>query len=658
MSINLEKENDNNNTNVFCRFRPMTKKELEFSSEQISPKLSTTELNINTSKEKNIFSFNFDQIFPPNTTQQEIYEKCAKKSVENFLLGYNCAIVTHGQSDSGKNYTMTGKIDDNGLKGIIPRAVKDVFEFIFNNENLDFIVKVSMIDIYQDKIKDLINNNDINIIKGDEYTQDEIIFDGIYEKYVSNENEVLNLLEEGINNKARLDYSINLNGNFSKSNFIFILKLIQINKKENFFKKSELIFFSSSGEDNLFPVYNSDEKEKGPIPIIFQKIFGGNYQTNLIITCCSSIYNRETTLNFLRFGEKIKKIKNKAKINKELSYRKLKEKLRNYELKIKQLEKLNSLKNDKNTIIINNNENLNFNETLNIIVDIINKGNNIEMKDDILEKIYNLKDKYNSDIANLNNKIKDLEEKIKLNNDIKYKLQKSLISQQTQNVQNNNIFNDFMEFISELKKSKEINIDKIEDIEYKFKTFENKENLDLDLNINTSIKNNINSLSNLILEKNIQLSYENENNFNKSEKYSQTEINQRKISKFEMDSEKDIKYLSLCLEENKDIILELKKEIISLQSKNKILENNALLNERKIRDKNMILENNILELKKKYEESQVKRLILEDKCRKLNNIFLNKKLNLINIKEESINKSITTPKNIVQISTKNEEEKL
>ena len=280
------------------------------------------------------------------------------------------------------------------------------------------------------------------------------------------------------------------------------------------------------------------------------------------------------------------------------------------------------------------------------------------MKEDILGKIYNLKDKYNSDIANLNNKIKDLEEKIKLNNDIKYKLQKSLISQQTQNVQNNNIFNDFMEFISELKKSKEININKIEDIEFKFKNFENKENLDLDININTSNKNNINSFNDLILEKNIQFSYENENNFNKSEKFSQTEINQRKSSKNGIDAEKDIKYLSLCLEENKDIILELKKEIITLQSKNKILENNALLNERKIRDKNMILENNILELKKKYEESQVKRLILEDKCRKLNNIFLNKKLNLINIKEESINKSISTPKNIIQISTKNEEDKL
>ena len=81
-------------------------------------------------------------------------------------MGYNNVIITHGQSDSGKNYTMTWKIDDGNLKGIIPRAVKDVFEFIFDNENLDFIVKVSMIDIYQDKIKDLINNNsDINILK-------------------------------------------------------------------------------------------------------------------------------------------------------------------------------------------------------------------------------------------------------------------------------------------------------------------------------------------------------------------------------------------------------------------------------------------------------------------------------------------------------------
>ena len=179
-------------------------------------------------------------------------------------------------------------------------------------------------------------------------------------------------------------------------------------------------------------------------------------------------------------------------------------------------------------------------------------------------------------------------------------------------------------------------------------------NSDLEINSmnHSPIKNDFKIFAQLISEKNIQLTYKNDF----KEKNSKKEINfYNESSKFDIDQEKDIKYLSLCLEENKQIILELKKEIVNLQNKNKILENNTLLNERKIRDKNMILENNILELKKKYEESQIKRLILEDKCRQLSSIFLNKKMNLIDIKDESINKSIGTPKNIVKISTKIEE---
>ena len=655
MSINSEKENENNFTNVYCRFRPLTKKELEFSFEQISPKEPEEILNLNTSKEKNIYSFNFDQIYPSKTNQRDIYEKCVKKTVEKFLLGYNCAIITHGQNDTGKSYTMIGKIEDNNLKGIIPRVMKDVFEFIFDNDNLEFIVKVSMVDIYNDKVRDLINYNYANIIKDKEFNQDENILDEIYEKYVSNENEVLKILEKGINNKAKFDYNINLDGKFSKSNFMLILKLIQNNKKEGFFTKSELIFFDSSGEENLFPLSQKESEAQSPLSILFQKIFGGNYITNLIITCSSSIFNQENTLKYLRLGEKMKKIKNKARINKELSYKKLKEKLTNYELKIKQLEIKSSFKIDE---LKKSKDNLSFEEIFKMIVNLIENENNLGNKEDILKNIYGLKDKYNSKIENLNQKIKELEEKIKINNEIKNKLHKNLIVQQTQNIKNNSIFNECLEFISKLKKLKEINAEQIIFLEKKFQNFDKMNNLDSEIiNINPSIKKDINLFTQLISEKNVQITYKNDyNKFNKSEQYSQNEINNKsEMSKFEIDKEKDIKYLSLCLEENKQIILELKKEIITLQNKNKILENNALLNERKIRDKNMILENNILELKKKYEESQIKRLILEDKCRQLNSIFLNKKMNLINIKDESINKSIGTPKNIVKITTKIEE---
>jgi hypothetical protein len=356
-------------------------------------------------------------------------------------------------------------------------------------------------------------------------------------------------------------------------------------------------------------------------------------------------------LKYLRLGEKIKKIKSKAKINQELSYEKLREKLRNYELKIKQLEKEDSFKIEQ---IKKSKDNLTFDEIFKIIVNLITNENNLENKEDILEKIYNLKDKYNLKIEYLNQKIKDLEVKLNANNEIKNKLQKSLIIQQTQNIKNNSIFNEFVEFISELKKSNEINTEQIIYLEKKIQNFDKMNNSDLEINsMNYSpIKNDFKIFAQLISEKNIQLTYKNDF----KEKNSKKEINfHNESSKFDIDQEKDIKYLSLCLEENKQIILELKKEIVNLQNKNKILENNTLLNERKIRDKNMILENNILELKKKYEESQIKRLILEDKCRQLNSIFLNKKMNLINIKDESINKSIGTPKNIVKITTKIEE---
>ena len=661
MSENKEKENDNNYTKVYCRFRPMNKKETEYSQEQISTMTSTNILDINTSKEKNIFSFNFDYIFGPNSTQQDIYDNCAKKSVENFLLGYNSAIIIHGQNNSGKSYTMSGKNDDNNLKGIIPRVAEDVFEFIRDNENLEFIVQVSIVDIYKDKIKDLITNNDININLDEEPSNNKINFEGIYEKSIINENEVLKILEKGINNKSKLDYNINLNGNFSKSNFIFILKLIQNNKKEELFTKSELIFMDTSGEENLFSFEAPLPNEQASLSTFFKKIFYGNYKTSLIITCSPSIFNQEITLQFLRFGEKMKKIKNNAEKNEEVSYNKLKKQLLDAKEEIQNLKNLMNKENNKKNDIIKNNKDLSFDEIFKSILDNINKEN----KEKLDEQLYNLKDKYNSDIDNLNKKIDDLEQKIKFNNDIKNKLQKNIIIQQTKNLEFNNIINDFIQFISELKKSKEINTKLISNVETKLKNMEIN-NINKDINIQN--KNDYNYFHDLTLVKNIELNYINDNNMNniiinnsqeiKSEKYAQTIVNQSRIEKIELEYENDIKYLRLCLEENKDIILELKNEIINLQNKNKILENNSALNERKIRDKNLLLENSVLELKKKYEESQTKRLILESKCRKLNKIFTDKRFNLINAKDESINKSIATPKNIIKILPEIEEDKI
>lgn len=57
---------------------------------------------------------------------------------------------------------------------------------------------------------------------------------------------------------------------------------------------------------------------------ILQESLGGNSKTSLIVTCSPSIFNESETISTLKFGQRAKQIKNKAKVNKELSIKELK----------------------------------------------------------------------------------------------------------------------------------------------------------------------------------------------------------------------------------------------------------------------------------------------------------------------------------------------
>jgi kinesin family protein 5 len=55
-------------------------------------------------------------------------------------------------------------IEDPDKQGIIPRMVKTVFDKIENaSEDIEFTVKISMIEIYMEKIKDLLDSTKTNL---------------------------------------------------------------------------------------------------------------------------------------------------------------------------------------------------------------------------------------------------------------------------------------------------------------------------------------------------------------------------------------------------------------------------------------------------------------------------------------------------------------
>ena len=83
----------------------------------------------------NMYKFTFDTVLPPQVKQQEMYGNCAKEVVLSTVQGYNGTVLAYGQTGSGKTHTMQGSFESarKQERGIIPRAVDDIFSYIRNN---------------------------------------------------------------------------------------------------------------------------------------------------------------------------------------------------------------------------------------------------------------------------------------------------------------------------------------------------------------------------------------------------------------------------------------------------------------------------------------------------------------------------------------------
>ena len=62
-----------------------------------------------------------------NASQDEVYNRSASDLVTRVLDGYNGTVMAFGQTGAGKTYTMTGSSTSYGQRGIIPRAVSQLF---------------------------------------------------------------------------------------------------------------------------------------------------------------------------------------------------------------------------------------------------------------------------------------------------------------------------------------------------------------------------------------------------------------------------------------------------------------------------------------------------------------------------------------------------
>ena len=76
-----------------------------------------------------------------NSSQEEVYSSCSTDIVTRLMEGYNGTIMAYGQTGAGKTYTMTGPAESYQLRGIIPRAITQVFEEVRTRHEAAIMVR-------------------------------------------------------------------------------------------------------------------------------------------------------------------------------------------------------------------------------------------------------------------------------------------------------------------------------------------------------------------------------------------------------------------------------------------------------------------------------------------------------------------------------------
>ncbi|ORZ21973.1 hypothetical protein BCR42DRAFT_160311, partial [Absidia repens] len=359
------------NIKVVVRCRPLNSRELARGATELirmdgDQTIISRPLDQRTGKDsEDIKAFTFDKSYwsadkndPSYADQQTVYNDLGEDLLNHAFDGYNCCIFAYGQTGSGKSYSMMGYGED---KGIIPRTCSELFNRI--NQNTDtsvtFAAEVSYIEIYNEKVRDLLNPKNKGNLKVREHPSTGPYVEDLSRLVVGSFDDINHLMDEG--NKARTVAATNMNETSSRSHAVFTLFLTQ--KRVDDLTKLEtekvarisLVDLAGSERANSTGATGTRLKEganinrslttlgkviaglaeqslaegkKGRkskevfVPYrdsiltwLLKDSLGGNSKTAMIAAISPADYDE--TLSTLRYADQAKKIKNKAVVNED-----------------------------------------------------------------------------------------------------------------------------------------------------------------------------------------------------------------------------------------------------------------------------------------------------------------------------------------------------
>uniref|UniRef100_A0A8C6QPG0 Kinesin family member 13A n=1 Tax=Nannospalax galili TaxID=1026970 RepID=A0A8C6QPG0_NANGA len=358
---------------VAVRVRPMNRRELELNTKcVVEMEGNQTVLHpppSNTKQGESLIFCSFIQVFAfdycfwsmdeSNTTKyagQEVVFKCLGEGIlEKAFQGYNACIFAYGQTGSGKSFSMMGHAEQLGL---IPRLCCALFKRISveQNESQTFKVEVSYMEIYNEKVRDLLDpKGSRQSLKVREHKVLGPYVDGLSQLAVTSFEDIESLMSEG--NKSRTVAATNMNEESSRSHAVFNIVITQtlydLQSGNSGEKVSKVSLVDLAGSERVSKTGAAGERLKEGSNInkslttlglvissladqaagkgknkfvpyrdsvltwLLKDNLGGNSQTSMIATISPAADNYEETLSTLRYADRAKRIVNHAVVNED-----------------------------------------------------------------------------------------------------------------------------------------------------------------------------------------------------------------------------------------------------------------------------------------------------------------------------------------------------
>ncbi|XP_058991581.1 kinesin-like protein KIF1B isoform X5 [Mustela nigripes] len=356
---------------VAVRVRPFNSRETSKESKCIIQMQGNSTSIINPKNPKEApKSFSFDYSYWSHTSpedpcfasQNRVYNDIGKEMLLHAFEGYNVCIFAYGQTGAGKSYTMMGKQEESQA-GIIPQLCEELFEKINDNcnEEMSYSVEVSYMEIYCERVRDLLNPKNKGHLRVREHPLLGPYVEDLSKLAVTSYTDIADLMDAG--NKARTVAATNMNETSSRSHAVFTIVFTQkkhdteTNLSTEKVSKISLVDLAGSERADstgakgtrlkeganinkslttlgkvisaLAEVDNCTSKSKKKkktdfIPYrdsvltwLLRENLGGNSRTAMVAALSPADINYDETLSTLRYADRAKQIKCNAVINED-----------------------------------------------------------------------------------------------------------------------------------------------------------------------------------------------------------------------------------------------------------------------------------------------------------------------------------------------------